>query len=428
MSDPGRNTEPSVGQGKLDPDALVLRGWPRRVARFNRRVVIGGAAGACVLVAVATMVALYAPPLNRGSAGTELLSTNPKQVADGLANLPSSYGELAPKPVPPKLGPPLPGDLGPAVTRVEQNLGIPPQQAQEFGLRPNPEEDAAQAERIRLARQAQAALESKVFFAVSTRQEQTADAASGASASNNRLGAPENSTVVGSAPTGRLDLDPNRDPNNQQHKLDFLNAKQDDSAIYNPHALQQPISPYEVMAGTVISASLTTGLNSDLPGFVIAQVTDNVYDTITGEILLIPQGSRLIGTYDSVVAFGQSRALVVWQRIVMPTGYSIVIDNLPATDSSGYAGLEDDVDYHTWRLLKGIALSTLLGVGSQVTFGTQRSNLVEAIRESTQQGVNQAGQTIVEKDLNVQPSITVRPGWPLQVIVHKDLVLRPYQG
>jgi type IV secretion system protein TrbI len=428
VTDTGRNTEPSGGQAKIDPEALMLRGRPRRVARFNRRVVIGGAAGACVLVAAATMVALYAPSLNRGSTGTELLGTNPKQVADGLANLPSSYGELAPKSAPPKLGPPLPGDLGPAVTHVEQNLGIPPQQVEEFGLRPNPEEDAARAERMRLARQAQAALESKVFFAVSARPDQAGAITREAGTGSGGLMTPSHSNAAVGATPGSLDLDPNRDPNDQQHKLKFLTAKQNDSTIYNPHTLQQPISPYEVMAGTVISASLMTGLNSDLPGFVIAQVTDNVYDTVTGETLLIPQGSRLIGAYDSVVAFGQRRALVAWQRIVVPNGSSIVIDNLPATDTSGHSGLEDDVDYHTWTLLKGIALSTLLGVGGQVTFGSQQSNLVEAIRESTQQGANQAGQQIVEKDLNIQPTVTVRPGWPLRAIFNKDLVLQPYQG
>ena len=245
----------------------------------------------------------------------------------------------------------------------------------------------------------------------------------------NGTGGATAATGLGSpAAPARLDLDPNRDPNNQQRKLDFLNAKEDDRAIYNPHGLQHPVSPYQVMAGTLISASLITGLDSDLPGLVVAQVTDNVYDTVTGGTLLIPQGARLIGSYDSVVAFGQSRALVVWQRIVMPNGSSIVIDNLPATDTSGYAGLEDEVDYHTWTLLKGVALSTLLGVGSQVTFGSQQSNLVEAIRESTQESTNQAGQRIVEKDLNIQPTITVRPGWPLRVIVNKDLVLQPYQG
>lgn len=133
-----------------------------------------------------------------------------------------------------------------------------------------------------------------------------------------------------------------------------------------------------------------------------------------------------VGKYDSVVAFGQSRALVVWQRIIMPNGTSVQIDNQPATDTSGYAGLEDDVDYHTWSLLKGIAMSTLLGVGTQVTFGSSNSDLVEAIRESTQESTNQAGQQIVEKELNVQPTITVRPGWPLRVLLSKDIVLQPY--
>ena len=145
------------------------------------------------------------------------------------------------------------------------------------------------------------------------------------------------------------------------------------------------------------------------------------------QILFRPQGSRLVGTYDSVVAFGQSRALVVWQRIIMPDGSSIQIDNLPATDSAGYSGLEDQVDYHTWSLIKGVAISTLLGVGSQLAISGQ-SDLLLSIRNSTQDSVNQAGQQITQKNLNIQPTIKVRPGWPLRVIIHKDLVMRPYRG
>ena len=144
--------------------------------------------------------------------------------------------------------------------------------------------------------------------------------------------------------------------------------------------------------------------------------------------LLASQGARLIGAYDSVVAFGQARALLVWQRIVMPDGSSLQIDNLPATDAAGYAGLEDEVDYHTWQLLKGVVLSTLLGVGTELTLGSGDSDLVRALRLSTQQSINQAGQRITEKNLNIQPTITVRPGWPLRVIVHKDLVLKPYRA
>ncbi|WP_287309291.1 TrbI/VirB10 family protein [Mesorhizobium sp.] len=180
------------------------------------------------------------------------------------------------------------------------------------------------------------------------------------------------------------------------------------------------------MAGSVIAASLITGINSDLPGLVVAQVTENVHDTVTGNILLIPQGSRLIGVYDSVVAFGQKRALLVWQRILLPDGSSVEIDNLPASDTAGYAGLEDKVDFHTWQLIKGVALATLLGVGTEFSLGENESDLVKAIRESAQQNASRAGQRITEKNLNIQPTIIVRPGWPLRVIVHKDIVLRPY--
>jgi len=116
------------------------------------------------------------------------------------------------------------------------------------------------------------------------------------------------------------------------------------------------------------------------------------------------------------------------ESAVMPNGSSIVIDNLPATDTAGYSGLADEVDYHTWRLLEGVGLSTLLGTGSQITFGNSQSDLVQAIRESTQDSVNQAGQRITERNLNIQPTITVRPGWPVRVVVHKDLVLRPYRS
>ena len=148
----------------------------------------------------------------------------------------------------------------------------------------------------------------------------------------------------------------------------------------------------------------------------------------TGRILLIPQGSRVIGTYDSVVAFGQKRALVVWQRIILPDGSSIRIDNVPASDTAGYAGLADKVDVHTWQLLKGVALSTLLGVGTEMSFGGD-GDLVRAIRESTQQSTSRAGDQIVMRNLNIQPTIRVRPGWSLRIVVNKDIVLpRPWGG
>ena len=195
----------------------------------------------------------------------------------------------------------------------------------------------------------------------------------------------------------------------------------------NPHLLQSPASPNMLMAGSVIAASLVTGLNSDLPGLVIAQVTQNVYDSATGRILLVPQGARLIGNYDSVVAFGQRRALVVWQRLILPDGSSIRLDAMPASDPSGYAGLADKVAFHMWRLLKGVALATLLGVGTELTV-TGESDLVQAIRESAQTNTARAGDQLARANLDIQPTITIRPGAPVRLIVARDLILQPWSG
>jgi type IV secretion system protein VirB10 len=401
------------GPSKIDPGILTLKATPRRVVRFKRSLLIGIATVGCVGIFAVAWLALKGPGLRVGSSGDELYGSGRNGTPDGLAGLPRDYGQI-PKPKP-QLGPPLPGDLGPPIMEREKQLGVNPAGA---------EDEAARAERLRLAQQAQQAREAGVFFQLNQRSGNVTPAS--ASVGTPPTGAPE---VPAAADAGspHLNLDLDRDQNDQQRKTDFVNQPAA-SDIYNDHALQTPASPYEVLAGTVISASLLTGLDSDLPGMVTAQVAEDVRDSVTGRILLIPHGSRLIGAYDAVVAFGQSRALLVWQRIVMPDGSSIQIDNLPATDAAGFAGLEDQVDYHTWTLLKGIAMSTLLGVGTQVTFGSGQSNLVQAIQQSTQESANQAGQRIVEKDINIQPTITVRPGWPLRVVVHKDLILRPYQG
>ena len=228
--------------------------------------------------------------------------------------------------------------------------------------------------------------------------------------------------------SGDVDLLAN-DTTDQTRKLAFLKAGPE-KEIYNPHGLQKPVSPYQLMAGTIIAASLVTGLNSDLPGFVIAQVTEHVYDTVSGRHLLIPQGSRLIGKYDNVVAFGQERALVVWQRIILPDG---TLDR--DRQSAG----------HRHRRLRrprrrGRSAHLEAAEGRRARHRARRRQparlrLAAATATSSRrcssrrsQTTNRAGQRLVERKLNVQPTITVRPGWPLRVIVHKDLVLRPYRG
>lgn len=393
---------------KASPESLILRANPRRVVRFKRGVVIGGATIGSVAIAGVAWLALGHHTLHVAPPVDEQAVTDRKAPADVVANLPGNYGQV------PQLGPPLPGDLGKPILDRQRQLEagggvVPPAPATM-----TPAEQAAEAERQRIAAQAHQAREAGVLVQSSARPATVADSGAGPAATTTEPKA------------DRLNLDPDHDQNGQQRKLDFM--AQGANGTVNPHALETPSSPYEVMAGSVIAASLITGLDSDLPGAVIAQVTENVFDTVTGRILLIPQGARLIGKYDSVVAFGQKRALLVWQRIILPDGSSIQIDNLPATDTAGYAGLQDKVDFHTWQLLKGVALSTLLGIGTQISIGDDRSDLIRAIRESTQQSTSQAGQQIVMRQLNVQPTLKVRPGWPLRVIVHKDLVLKAWTG
>jgi type IV secretion system protein VirB10 len=192
--------------------------------------------------------------------------------------------------------------------------------------------------------------------------------------------------------------------------------------------LAAPASPYVVQAGTVIPAALVTGIRSDLPGQITAQVTENVYDSPTGQSLLIPQGSRLIGAYDSQVAFGQSRVLLVWTRLILPNGRGIVLERQLGADPAGYAGLEDEVDNHWGTLFKTAILSTLLGVGTELGSSGEESDVVRALRRGAGDTLNQTGQQVVRRNLNIQPTLTIRPGFPVRVIVNRDLVLAPYQS
>ena len=400
---------------------LQLRGQPRPVTRLSRKAIVTVAAAGVVVILGATFYALDPPRLTGERDQPERYNVANKPTAEGLEALPRSYRDL-----PPKLGAPLPGDLGAAVLDLEARAGItePLPATAPLPFEPDPEADRRRAERLRQAKLAQEARESGVLFRTAQGGGVTSGTADAATASAGTPLVPGGETAVPPAGETR----PASDRQGQARKLAFL-TEPPSAAIYNPHGVQTPASPYQVMAGTLIAASLITGINSDLPGFVIAQVTENVYDTVTGRHLLIPQGARLLGHYDSVVAFQQARALVVWQRLLLPDGSSVVIDNLPATDLAGYAGLQDEVDFHTWRLIRGIALSTLLSVGTELaTADEDDSDLVRAFRDSTQSNINRAGERIVERQLDQQPTITIRPGWPLRVIVHKDLVLSPYRA
>jgi type IV secretion system protein VirB10 len=402
------NPDSATPAGKVDPESVELRARPQPVTRINRRVVFG--AVALTVTAIAALVVLALRPARFPALEPkELVTTDAKPKAEGLNGLPKRYDAIRP---PDRVGDVKPAGAGRDSREVD-------------GRTPAALDQAAQ-ERERLERQARAA---PVFFqirgqALETAKPNMAVAAPPPDPARDGLTAlqPDSQSLIANTP-----FDARAASNTaQSQKLAFLTAKPG-ATTDNAHRLQKPASPYQLMAGTVIAASLITGLNSDLPGFVIAQVTEPVYDTVSGQHLLIPQGSRLIGKYDARVSFGQNRALIVWQRILRPDGASIVIDNLPATDQTGYAGLTDEVDNHTWRLVKGIALATLLNAGTALTVGEDESDLVKALRQGFGQTTNRAASQIVERQLTIQPTIKVRPGWPLRVIVHKDLVLEPYR-
>jgi len=409
---------------KVAPDSVALRAPPRPVTRLNRRTLAVSATLLAVAVAGLSMWALQSKHGRRGGGDpTELYNVDRIAKADDLAQLPTDYSKLPAKSAParaasvPQLGPPLPGDWGAASA-----MQVPGNGAANPGI---------SAESIDRQRQAEEVARSSVFFRTSNtagKVEAAAMSASAAPTANAATGA-FNPMGAGPASTAVQPNDPTAIQNGQDRKEAFL-AKGGDATASNTGTLQAPVSPYTVMAGTIIPAALVTGVNSDLPGQVIAEVTQPVYDTATGRFLLIPQGSRLIGRYDSQIAFGQRRVLLVWLRLILPDTSSIALDKLPGIDAAGYAGLEDSVDGHWGRLLSGAVLSTLLGVNAELAVSNQNEangNMVVALRDSAQDTTNQLGQEITRRNLDIQPTLTVRPGFPMDVMVNRDLVLRPYQ-
>jgi type IV secretory pathway VirB10-like protein len=403
---------------KIDPESMALRASPRPVTRLNRRMLAVGTGALAAAVLGGTLWSLQSNKRQHNTA-SELYNVDRVSRAENLDQLPKDYAGLPPplKPVPPVLGEPLPGDLGPAIVKAQQPIDM---------RSPSGGVDPAQTERLA----AEEAARSAVFFRSSGGNGGSKPAAAPntidpqALASGNQPFNPMSS--LGPAAQSP---DPTAAQNRQDQKEAFI-AKAGDTSTRNPSGLQLPSSPYQVMAGTIIPAALVTGINSDLPGQVIANVSEAVYDTATGRHLLIPQGSRLIGRYDSQVAFGQRRVLLVWTRLILPDTSSVALDRLPGIDPAGYAGLEDGVDWHWDRILAGAALSTLLGIGAELAAPESRtdgSRVVIAGRESAQETVNQVGQEITKRNMSIQSTLTIRPGFPMRVMVSKDLVLRPYQ-
>lgn len=384
----------------VGPAPMRLRAEPPRVTRLSRKVLAGLGLVASVGIGGALVYALQTR--DGGRPNEELYSTENRSTADGIAGLPRDYSGV------PQLGPPLPGDLGRPILGA-QNRGQP---VPTSGVAtPNPGLSPEEQRRIQELESARTA---RLFAATETRT----TAVTPSQATPGAQSAPD-LTSLGLAP-------PPPTPTAQDRQNAFLNAATDRRTVA-PDRVAAPASPNVLQAGAVISAALITGIRSDLPGQITAQVTENIYDSPTGRILLVPQGTRVIGQYDNNVQFGQSRVLLVWNRLIFPNGRSIVLDRQPGTDAEGYAGLQDGVDYHWWDLAKAAGLSTLLSVGAELAVDND-DRLIQAIRNGGQDTINDAGQQIVRRQLNIAPTLTIRPGFPVRVIVTRDLVLEPYGG
>jgi type IV secretion system protein VirB10 len=216
------------------------------------------------------------------------------------------------------------------------------------------------------------------------------------------------------------------DPNGQATKEDFFNQDIRDLG-YLPNRVVPQLSPYELKRGSVIPATLITGLNSDLPGRITAQVSQNVYDSATGYRLLVPQGAKLFGRYDSKVSFGQERVLVVWTDLIFPNGSTLQIGGMAGTDAEGYGGFQDKVDRHLLRTFGSAALVALIGTGIDMsvpqssTLATQ-DTASDAARRNFADSFGRVAEQTISKNLNVQPTIRIRPGYKFNVLVDQDIV------
>ena len=372
-----------------------LRLRPERppVTRLSRTVLMSLATLAALTVSGALIWALFQNGAH-SKAAEELHTTDSKQPPDELAALPRDYTVVKPAP---QLGHPILADLAPSTVSAQANEPVAP-----------PDDHLAQED--------EAARTSHLFFSSTTGSDRPTTVKSPAATSD------EGSAT---AVSGAEPVDPVAALSMQRQKQAFLKAPTDHSTV-SPDRLESPASRYVVQAGSVIPAALITGIRSDLPGQVTGQVTEHVYDSPTGRYLLIPQGSKLIGLYDSQVAFGQNRVLLVWTRLILPNGRSIVLERQTGADAEGFAGLQDEVDNHWGQLFMGAALSTLLGIGSQLGATNDDDAIAQAIRQGSSNSTSQIGQQLVGRNMNIQPTLTIRPGFPVRVIVNKDLVLAPY--
>lgn len=374
---------------------LRLRPDPPSVMRLSRKAIAALVGTGGLGLGAILIVSLQGP--RASDTPSELYSTERIQAAEGLSQLPTNYADV------PRLGPPLPGELGRPILSAQERgdpVPIPPLTGISApGIDP--------AEQLRL-QEIEAARLSALFAEAQT-------------------GSPGGGANTGSAPVGStLFRTPQSSsaPEGTALGQDAFLTRGTEADPVSPERLAFPPSPYILQAGTVIPAALITGLRSDLPGQIAAQVTSNVYDSPSGRYLLIPQGARLLGEYDSNITIGQNRLLLVWTRLILPDGRSISLNREPGTDGAGAAGLQDRVNYHWGRIFLAAGLATILNVGLENGVESE-DNVATAIREAAQGTIGRTGDEIVRQQISVPPTLTIRAGFPVRVMITRDLILEP---
>jgi type IV secretory pathway VirB10-like protein len=403
--------DPAVShQARKAPPESVLAAPRNPVTRWNRKYLIAGATGLAGIVALGFYLGFGGAhaPQARPEAMTDAADTGQVQTPAISTKYAAGYADPALQ----AQAPPGTAALPPA----EGSSG-----ALAAGTPPPPPPPAQVDPAVQTAReQALAARTSGPFFGGAPPV--------GAAAPSADLAALARPIAASTGSAGEPAAAEVQPANGQAAKRQFAANARTDDYLTNP--LQPALSPWEVKAGSIISAALVTAINSDLPGQVIAQVTEPVYDHRTGRTVLIPQGSRLIGQYDSQIAYGQNRALIAWNRIIMPDGRSINIGSMAGADLSGAAGLRDKTDGHFGQLARGVILSTLFSVGAAAAQDAGNRSSGALVINSAASGVansaQQVGQQITGRDLNRQPTLRVRAGWPVRVLVSKDMILAPY--
>ncbi|EHD1951618.1 conjugal transfer protein TrbI [Campylobacter coli] len=222
-----------------------------------------------------------------------------------------------------------------------------------------------------------------------------------------------------------LESGTNKDVQGQQ----FLSQKKDNG--YLKYVKQKPLSTYEIKAGWNIPAILITGVNSDLPGQILAQVTQNVYDSATGKYLLIPQGTKVVGAYSSNIIYGQSRLLVAWNKLIFPNGDTLNLDGMQGTSQDGYTGFEDQVDNHYFRIFGSAFLLSSISAGIALSDNSDTNSEKEtASDKAIAQAIQQMGQVaseMIRKNMNISPTLKIRPGYKFNIFATKDIILEPLE-